>query len=82
MFLHFIIILPGVVHDQWHHSLHMVTKPVPSLPTDGAQRLDVGPRGGQVVTLAQLLHQHVDQLDVQASKRLHSNNLMQLFHHT
>ena len=36
--------------------------PVSCLPADCPQRLDVGPRVEVVVGLAQLLHQHVDQL--------------------
>ena len=65
MFLQLIILLPGVLHHQGHHSLHMVSKPVPSLSADGTQALDVGHGGGGAAGLAQLLLQHVDQLDVE-----------------
>ena len=65
MLLQLIVLLLSVHHDQGHDTLHVVTKPVPSLPADGAQGLDVGPGGGQIVRLAQLLHDHADQLDVQ-----------------
>ena len=43
----------------------MMFIPVPSLSADGTQPLDVGPGGGGAAGLAQLLHQHVDQLDVE-----------------
>ena len=71
MLLQLIILLPGVLHHQGHHSLHMVSKPVPSLSADGTQALDVGPGGGGTAGLAQLHHQHVDQLDVEGLVTAH-----------
>ena len=71
MFLQHIILLPGVLHHQGHHSLHMVSKPVPSLSADGTQALDVGPGGGGTAGLAPLHHQHVNQLDVESLVTAH-----------
>ena len=49
----------------------MIFIPVPSLSADGTQPLDVGPGGGGAAGLAQLLHQHVDQLDVEGLVTAH-----------
>ena len=38
---------------------------MPSLSADSTQPLDVGPGRGGAAGLAKLLHQHVDQLDVE-----------------
>ena len=50
----------------------MISKPVPSLSADGTQPLDVGPGGGGAAGLAELLHQHIDHLDVESLVTAHN----------